>query len=142
MTKSWNFACTVVFRSSNQPIKKFWPKGPFSPFLTLFEKILKKNLKKNSYMRFRSKNRPFLGRNRKNEPAVLETLGNYLFKSRILGQYLKKQLSYDFREKKIVSAIFARNSIMFAHCAKAQNLKKTKCGIFSSFLDFMGIKYV
>ena len=49
---------------------------------------------------FRFKNRPFLGRNRENEPTVLETFGNYLFKFRILGQYLKKLLRYDFRKKK------------------------------------------
>ena len=112
-------------------------KRPFSPFLTLFEKLLKKNLKKNSYMRFRSKNRPFLGRNRKNEPTVLETLGNYLFKSRILGQYLKKQLSYDFRQKKICFCHFrARNSTLFARRAKTQNLEKSKFCVFSSFQGY------
>ena len=83
---------------------------------------------------FRSKNRPFLGQNRENEPAVLETLGNCLFKSQISGQYLKKQLRYDFRKKKICFGDFrARNSTLFARRTKTQKLKKSKFGIFSSF---------
>ena len=86
---------------------------------------------------FRSKNRPFLGRNRENELTVLETLGNYLFKSQISGQYLKKQLRYDFWKKKNCFGDFrARNSTLFARRAKTQKLKKSKFGIFSSFQGY------
>ena len=87
--KSWNFACTVVFWSSNQPIKTFRPKGsfsPFWPFLTKFEKKIEKNFVYDVQVQKSAISRP----KSRQFPTVLETLGNYLLKSRISAWYLKR----------------------------------------------------
>ena len=126
--KNLKFCMHSFFRRrSNHPMNNFWAKGSH-----LFWLFLTKNFTKISYMMFRSENRPFLGRNWKSEPTVLETLGNYLFKSQISGRYLTKWPRYDFRKKKNCFGDFrARNSTIFARCAKPQNRKKSKFGIFS-----------
>ena len=128
-------SCFQEFQPTNQ---KNLAKTYFFTFFDPFWQNLKKNLKKISYMTFRSKNRPFLGQNRENEPTVLETLGNYLFKFQV--NISKNSWDMIFGRKKIVSAIFAREIRLYSRATqKRKNLKSRNLAFF---LVFKGIKYV
>ena len=121
-------SCFQEYQPTNQKnLAKTYFFTFFDPFWQNFENKFEKNFVYDVQVQKSAISRP----KSRQFPTVLETLGNYLFKSRILGQYLKKQPRYDFRKKKNCFGNFrVRNSTLFACRAKAQKLKKSNFGIF------------